>query len=166
MNDLGIDIHHASNSGSNGIVERFHSTLIELYRTLHAKFKDLGLNEVMNILTDIYNNTFHSAINQKPRDVVFNKTNVTNSEEIARNFDKIQSAIKIELNKRKEAHENKYAKNQMPKPLEADDTKYVRIGQRQTKDQPLYKLSTVKSDNELTFVDENDVKIHKNRIKN
>lgn len=166
LNDLGIVIHHASSSESNGIVERFHSTLVELYRTLHAKYKDLTLNEVMNILTDIYNNTFHSAINQKPRDVVFNKTNITNSEEIARNFDKIQSAIKIELNKRKEAHENKFQQNETPKTLNINDKKYIKIGQRQTKDKNLYKSTTVKSNDEFTFTDTNDIKIHKNRIKN
>ena len=166
LNDLGIVVHHASSSESNGIVERFHSTLIELYRTLHAKYKDLALNEIMNILTDIYNNTFHSAINQKPRDVVFNKTNITNSEEIARNFDKIQSAIKVELNKRKEAHENKFDKNETPKTLNINDKKYIKIGQRQTKDQNLYKIATVKSNDEFTFTDANDIKIHKNRIKN
>lgn len=166
LNDLGINIHHASSSESNGIVERFHSTLIELYRTLHAKYKDLTLDEVMNILTDTYNNTFHSVINQKPREVVFNKTNTTNSEEIARNFYKIQSAIKIELNKRKEAYENKFGNNETPKTLNLNDEKYIKIAQRQTKDKNLYKISTVKSNEEFTFTDSNDIKIHKNRIKN
>ena len=37
LQDLNIEIHHASSSNSNGIVERFHSTLIELYRTLSTK---------------------------------------------------------------------------------------------------------------------------------
>lgn len=165
LNDLGIEIHHASNSCSNGIVERFHSTLIELYRTLHGKYKDLAINEIMNILADIYNNTFHSAINQKPRDVVFNTTNKTDHQEIAQNFDKIQSAVKVELNKRKINHENKFSDKETPKSLNTDDNLYIKNSQRQTKDQNPYKLSTVKTDNELTYVDTNDIKIHKNRIK-
>lgn len=48
----------------------------------------------MNVLVDIYNNTFHSAINQKPREVIFNTSNLTNQEEIAENFHKIQSAAR------------------------------------------------------------------------
>lgn len=61
LNDLGIEIHHASNSNPKGIVERFHSTLIELYRTMKSQHNNLPLNDQLNILTDSYNNTFHIA---------------------------------------------------------------------------------------------------------
>lgn len=165
LNDLNIEIHHASSSCSNGIVERFHSTLIELYRTLHSKFKDLSLNEIMNVLVDIYNNTFHSAINQKPREVVFNTSNLTNQEEIAENFHKIQSAVKLELNKRKINHEKKFSDNESPKQLNQNDKLFIKNSQRLNKDQDPYKISTVKTNNELTYIDSNDIKIHKNRIK-
>lgn len=165
LNNLNIEIHHASNSCSNGIVERFHSTLIELYRTLHSKFKDLSINEIMNVLVDIYNNTFHSAINQKPREVVFNSSNSTNQEEIAEHFHKIQSAVKVELNKRKINHEKKFSDNESPKPLNQNDKLFIKNGQRLNKDQDPYKISTVKTNNELTYIDSNDIKIHKNRIK-
>lgn len=166
LSDLNIEIHHASSSHANGIVERFHSTLIELYRTLHPKFKDLNTNEIVNILVDIYNNTFHSAINQKPRDVVFNSSSSTNHEEITEHFNKIQSAVKIELNKRKINHEEKFADKETPKNLNDNEIIYIKNGQRLNKDKNPYKLSTVKTNNELTYIDNNDVKIHKNRIKN
>ncbi|XP_055630413.1 uncharacterized protein LOC129771106 isoform X1 [Toxorhynchites rutilus septentrionalis] len=64
MQDLDIEIHFASSSNSNGIVERFHSTLIELYRTLNSKYKDMEFFDKINILVDIYNNTIHSATGQ------------------------------------------------------------------------------------------------------
>lgn len=76
LNDLGIDAHYASNSNSNGVVERFHSTLIELFRTSRHKNNNISLNDHMNILTDVYKNTFHSVTKRKPREIIFNSRNI------------------------------------------------------------------------------------------
>lgn len=166
LNELGIEIHFASNSNSNGIVERFHSTLIELYRTLKSKYSELTLNDQMNIITDIYNNTFHSATKRKPRDVIFNTVNTTDVADLIEQSNKIHSAVKLELDKRKQAYEHKHENREQPKPLNLNDTRYIKIAQRLTKDKDIYKIATIKEDNELTFKDTNNVKIHKNRIKN
>lgn len=165
LNDLGINIHFASNSNSNGKIERFHSTLIELFRTLKTQNKELTLNDQMNIITDIYNNTFHSVTNKKPRDLIFNTSNITNTEEIKNNFDKLQSAVKVELNKRKQQYEQKHVNKEHPKELNPNEIKYIKNGQRLTKDKPPFKITTVKENNDLTFTDKNNIKIHKNRIK-
>lgn len=74
LQNLNIEIHHTSSSNSNGMVERFHSTLIELYRTLNQKFKDTEFNDKINILVDIYNNTIHSSTGHKPRHVTLTLT--------------------------------------------------------------------------------------------
>lgn len=164
--DLGIEIHFASSSNTNGIVERFHSTLIELYRTNKSKFNDLNTNEQINIIIDIYNNTFHEATKQKPRDLIFNKTNTTNTAEINEKFNKLQSAAKVELTKRQQKYEKQNENNQHPNNLNPEEEKFIRISQRLTKDKDLYKLTKVEKDNFLTFEDNNNIKIHKNRIKN
>lgn len=165
LNNLGIEVHYASNSNSNGIVERFHSTLIELYRTMRHKYNDMPLEDQINILTDLYNNTFHSVTKQKPRDVIFNTRCITNTEEIATNFNKIHSAIELELMKRKENYENKNKNNGLPKELQRDEKIYIKSSQRQTKDKDPFKTAIVKEDQFLTFKDNYDIKIHKNRIK-
>lgn len=165
LNDLGIEIHFASGSNSNGIVERFHSTLIEIFRTNKAKFKDVTLNDQVNIAVDIYNSSFHSAIKNLPRNLVFNDPGSTNMEEISEKFKDLQSAAKIELNRRKDKYEQLNQDNEKPQILNPGDTKYIKISQRLTKDKDPYKLTTVQLDNELTFKDVNDIKIHKNRIK-
>lgn len=166
LNELGIEIHHASNSNANGTVERFHSTLIELFRTLHSKYKNLSLNDQLNVLTDIYNNTFHTVTKNKPRDIIFNISNTTDTEEITEKFNNLQSAVKSELLKRKQNFEEKHSHKETPKQLNPDEIKYIKISQRQTKDKDPFKITTVKEDNDLTFRDANGIKIHKNRIKN
>lgn len=127
LNDLGVDTHYASNSNSNGIVERFHSTLIELYRTSRHKNANVSLNDQMNILTDVYNNTFHSVIKRRPRELIFNLRNTTDVEEIAENANKLQSAVKLELEKRKAAYEKEHERNTKPPQLNPNDNKYIKI---------------------------------------
>lgn len=72
----------------------------------------------------------------------------------------------IELNKRKEAYENLHKNKQLPPKVDTNDNKYIKISQRLNKDQDPFKIITVKADNDLTFTDKNNIKIHKNRIKN
>ena len=165
LNDLGIETHFASSSNSNGIVERFHSTLIEIFRTNKAKFNDLAIRDQINIAVDIYNNSFHSAIKNQPRNLVFNNSGSTNMEEISEISKNLQSAAKIELDKRKAKYEQQNENNQTPNQLQPGETKYIKISRRITKDKNPYKLTTIKNNNELTFKDVNDIKIHKNRIK-
>lgn len=165
LGDLGISIHHASNSQANGIVERFHSTLIELYRTLKTKYPNKPVTETMNILTDIYNNTIHSVTKRKPRDLIFNSSNATDVEELQKAADNLQSAVKVQLQRAKQKFDEKHENKQQPPELAMNDIKYVKITQRQTKDKDPYKTVKVKSNNTMTFEDTNNVKIHKNRLK-
>lgn len=165
LNDLGVELHFASSSNSNGIVERFHSTLIEIYRTNKIKFNDLSTRDQINIAVDIYNNSFHTAIKNLPRNLVFNHSGSTNMEEISEKFKSLQSAAKIELDKRKAKYEQQNKDNEQPEQYNPGDAKYIKISQRITKDVNPYKITTIKENNDLTFKDINDVKIHKNRIK-
>lgn len=165
LSDLGIEIHFASSSNTNGIVERFHSTLIELYRTNKSKFNDLNLNDQINILVDIYNNTFHEATKQKPRDIVFNTSNVTNTAEIRENFEKLQSAVKVELSKRQQKYEKQNETNKQPPELNPNEERYIKITQRLTKDVDPFKISRIQKDGFLTYEDNKGIKIHKDRIK-
>lgn len=86
-------------------------------------------------------------------------------EDISEKFKNLQSAVKIELNKRKAKYEEQNQNNKIPEEFHPGETKYTKIAQRITKDKNPYKLTTVKHNNELTFKDINDIKIHKNRIK-
>lgn len=79
------------------------------------------MNDQINVLTDIYNTTFHSPINNKPRDIIFNTRNITNTEEKTEKFQNLQSAVKSELLKRKQNFEEKHSEKENPKQLDPDD---------------------------------------------
>lgn len=165
LQDLNIEIHHASCSNSNGIVERFHSTLIELFRTLNHRHKDLELHDRMNILVDIYNNTVHSATGYKPRQVIFNHQNQTNADDIFQNYKKTQSAILVMMEKRKRQVEEENKGKSLPEQLVNGKDVYIKVTQRITKDKEPFKTSRVQENNDLTYKDSFGIKIHKKRIK-
>jgi len=71
-NHFGISISNAPplHSVSNGQVERFHSTLVELARCLKI---DKGISDTVELIllaTARYNKSIHSVIDKRPADVV------------------------------------------------------------------------------------------------
>jgi len=71
-NHFGVSISNAPplHSVSNGQVERFHSTLIELARCLKI---DKGISDTVELTllaTTRYNKSIHSVINKKPAEVM------------------------------------------------------------------------------------------------
>lgn len=165
LQDLNIELHHASCSNSNGIVERFHSTLIELFRTMNHKHTDLDFNDRINILVDLYNNTIHSATGFKPRQVIFNYQNRTDADDIFQNYKKTQSAILVMMEKRKKQVEQENKSKSLQKQLDQGEDIFVKVTQRITKDKEPFKISRVQENNELTFRDSFGVNVHKNIIK-
>ena len=115
----------------------------------------------MNILVDIYNNTIHAATGYKPRQVVFNFNNQTDTEDIIQNYNKIQSDIKVLMEKRRRQVEMENKQKNQPTVLETGKNIYVKVGQRITKDKEPFAISKIIE----TFKDSHGVKIHKNRIK-
>lgn len=55
----------------NGIVERFHSTLTEIFLCIKDKYKDLSNKEIYKIATSLYNTTIHSATKLKPVEIFY-----------------------------------------------------------------------------------------------
>jgi len=72
MSHFGVSISNAQplHSVSNGQVERFHSTLVELARCLKI---DKGISDTVDLIllaTARYNESIHSVIDKRPADVV------------------------------------------------------------------------------------------------
>jgi serine/threonine-protein phosphatase PP1 catalytic subunit len=61
----------ANHSESNGLVERFHSTVAEIFRCVRPQYADLNDKEIFLIACTLYNNTIHSATNLKPREIFY-----------------------------------------------------------------------------------------------
>jgi len=72
LNNLGIYHHKVPtlHSKSNGQVERFHSTLIEIARCLKTEDSTSELTELLLQATFKYNNTIHSVTGFRPTDVL------------------------------------------------------------------------------------------------
>lgn len=72
-NNLNVQMHFvpANHSESNGLVERFHSTLAEIFRCIKSQYADLTNKEIFLIACTLYNNTIHTATGFKPREIFF-----------------------------------------------------------------------------------------------
>lgn len=101
----------------------------------------------------------------KPKQVIFNYQNKTDTDEILQNYNKTQSAIKVLIEKRRKQVENENKTKNVPTNLAPGENVYIKVNQRITKDKNPFKIAKVTDDNELTFKDSYGVKIHKNRIK-
>lgn len=84
MRDLAkfykIDLHITTpnNPNSTSIVERFHSTLIEIFRLAKYERKCTDASSVMTYSIMAYNNTIHSTTELTPFEVVFGHTDAGN----------------------------------------------------------------------------------------
>lgn len=72
-NSMNVQMHFvpANHSESNGLVERFHSTVAEIFRCIKPQYPDLDHKEIFRIACTLYNNTIHSATGLKPREIFF-----------------------------------------------------------------------------------------------
>ena len=59
-------------SESNGQIERFHSTLLEIARCLKAQQAIIEITDLVLLATFKYNNSIHSVTNRKPIDILQN----------------------------------------------------------------------------------------------
>lgn len=67
-----INLHYISvnNPASNGLIERFHSTILEHIRILEQTRPELSTNELMLYSVLGYNNSIHSGTNKKPIEII------------------------------------------------------------------------------------------------
>uniref|UniRef100_A0AAG5CRQ8 RNA-directed DNA polymerase n=1 Tax=Anopheles atroparvus TaxID=41427 RepID=A0AAG5CRQ8_ANOAO len=61
----------SNHSEENGIVERFHSTLTEIFLCIKEKYNDCTDKEIYKIAASLYNSSIHQAIKAKPIEVFF-----------------------------------------------------------------------------------------------
>lgn len=90
-----IDMHIGTpnNPNSMAIVERFHSTVIEIYRLARYEKSDQDAASVMTYAIMAYNNTIHSATNFTPFEMVFGHTDSGNVFDIDRDKNLLQKLV-------------------------------------------------------------------------
>ncbi|EFA12255.1 hypothetical protein TcasGA2_TC016117 [Tribolium castaneum] len=70
---------------SNGLIERFHSTITEHYRILKQNFNDPP-DKTMTYAIIGYNNSIHSVTNLKPLQLLFGRTSTQNPFDLYHNY--------------------------------------------------------------------------------
>ena len=104
-----IKIYSTFNEGKSVIAERFIKTL---KNTIYKHMTYIGKNIYFNVLDDIvknYNNTVHSSIKMKPKDVKNN-----NLTEYSEEFNKKDPKFKIEDYVRISKYKNIFSKGYLP----------------------------------------------------
>lgn len=172
LEDMGAEMYFisANHSETNGIVERFHSTLSEIYRCIRDKHEDLGQANVFKLALGLYNKTIHSAHKMKPFEVFFG---VKDGEERPldldrmithrnNNFEEVINQL-ITTQKKDLAYHNE-GREEDPK-LREDQEVGVRVQGIKRKTQAPFKNVIVSKDNRKTFIDARNSKLHKANLK-
>lgn len=166
MKNHNISLHFASCSNSNGIVERFHNTLLEMYLANRRKVEHLTLYEGLALITAIYNESKHSTTNLTPRQIIFGNSTSLNLDEI--NLAK-QQTIQTARDHIKISADNHNAK--LPT-MDYDNFKKLTrptiLVKGKAKPSPgghRYRLIEIKTQTDKTVTDEKDIKTHKKHTK-
>lgn len=178
-----IELHFTTpgNSTGNSPVERFHSTLIEIYRITKINCTDLDM-ETDELMTDViitYNNTIHSTTKMTPLELknghytkltIFPEANpnLTLDEHIQDHNNQYKNLC-TEITKH--AHDNKVKVIERlnkiripPKSIHTNDIVYEKLKHR-NKHMPRFKRHVVKKNNKITITNDHNKRIHKNKIK-
>lgn len=168
--DLNITLYVTPSSKSevNGQVERFHSTITEMYRIQKALTPQYCCKNLMCIVVEKYNNTIHSTIKKTPKEVLLGKSNsTTNPEQLeeirTKMYDELLVNLKEKQLKQLETHNKS---RQPPVPLVVGQEIYVKDKLIKPKHHPRFKRHHAQTDNIVTFRNENNSKLHKSNIKN
>lgn len=157
-----IKIHFISSQHpeSNGLVERFHSTLIEHIRLLNNQdnYKKEPIEIKVNYALLAYNNTIHSVTNLKPYEIITGHLgtespfNVEIDNQLVNNYvishrDKMKilyQKLNEDIQKKKEIVINKANQNREKLP-EIPDTVHIKNKQKQGKTLNKYKKQTIRT---------------------
>lgn len=159
-------------SERNGLVEKFHSTLLEIFRSIEAKYKNLdnqmSKKEIFRIACALYNQSYHSAINMKPIQALYSLRNENQIpiEEILENQSKMYDKIILEYEQKRQKQLEAVNKNKEKAPtLLEGEVVQVKLGKRKSKLKNRYENVVVKENHEKTFLDQKGRKIHKMNLR-
>lgn len=110
-------------SETNAIVERFHSTIAEIYRLKKPEHANLSQKEVFQIAVSLYNDTIHSTTKLKPSEVFFaikEQEREIDIEKIMSARDEVYDSVILKLNQKNNSKEKINKKREDPPKLETN----------------------------------------------
>lgn len=170
MLDLNIRAYVTPSNKSevNGQVERFHSTITEMYRIEKSNHPEYPCRRLMTIVTEKYNNTIHSTIKKTPKQILLGiSRNPISPEMIDEIRNKSYDEILVKLRERQDKQLETHNKNRQPAPqLQTGQQVFVKDKVFRSKHKPLFKKHSVQVNNRVTIQNQNNSKFHKTNIKN
>lgn len=172
LQSLNIEVHYTppNHSESNGTVERFHSTVAEIFRCIQTDYQDLSKKEKFRIACTLYNNTIHSATKLKPREIFYGiKDGVERSLDISKMLEdrnKFYDEVILQLEKTKNrdlAYHNK--KRQFPPAVEKDQVVFNRVQGIKKKTKEQFLPVTAIENKDRIVIESSGRQIHKENIK-
>lgn len=170
--DLGIQQYFTPSNHSqvNGIVERFHSTLLEIFRTNKHKFDDLSLKEKILISCTLYNNTIHTSTSLKPREIFYGiidgSERPLNMDEIIEYRNKLYDGVTEKISKiQKQQHDYHNAKRENEPSLDIGGVVFNTTQGIKSKSRNRFEPVVVIDNNNQTYVDEKNRTLHKQKLR-
>ena len=176
LRNLNIDVHYTppNHSKSNGSVERFHSTLLEIYRCTKEEYQeheDLSKKELFRISCTLYNNTVHSVTKLKPREIFLGlrdgEDRPLNIDSIIENRNKLFDDIILTNRETQSKNITFHNKKRSEPPLVTEgQTVFKKVQDIRKKTNPKFTPITVAEDKGRTFLDDTGHITHKENMKN
>lgn len=160
----------SNRSEANGIVERFHSTIAEIFRCIKNQHEGLSQKELFYLSVSHYNATIHTAHNMKPVEVFYGQKDgqllPQNLDEMFKSKEKLHDEIVIELErKQKLTHASQNKTRELEPKLSENETVFIARQGIRSKVKPKFEAVKVSEDRTKTFTDIKNRKLHKENLK-
>lgn len=172
LHDLDIEVFFVppNHSESNGLVERFHSTIGEIFRCIKPNYEDLSTKEIFNIAVTQYNNTIHSSIKLKPREAYLglkdDQERPLETAKIIEARDKVYDEVMLAHDKSKKRLLAYHNQKREPAPdVTPEEVAFKKVQGIKRKTKPRYSPVIVAENNGRTLIDDNGREVHKENIK-
>lgn len=165
LEENGVAVHYASSSNSNGIIERFHNTLLEMFMANRSKINNLTLYQGLSLITALYNDAKHTTTNLTPRQIIFGNSTSLDLKDINMMKQQIIQTAKDNIARIATRHNSKIVETD--KDYQDIENKEI-LAKTKAKPSPYsnrYRLVEVKEQNDKTITDTTDIKIHKKNLK-
>lgn len=169
MLDLNIQVYCTPSHRSevNGPVERFHSTINELYRIQKNIHQDWPCQDLVATAVEKYNNTIHSATQKTPKEILLGRNQETlTPEQLSDIRQRVYDEVIVKLKEAQTKQNMANDKRNEPPMFTQDQMVYTKDKIIKAEHKNRFKKCKVKEDNQVTFLDSRDLKIHKENVKN
>lgn len=172
LSDLNIQQYFtpSNHSQMNGIVERFHSTITEIFNSNKHKFAALPNKEIFQIACTLYNNSIHTATGLKSLEIFYGikigEERPLNLSKLIQLRDKLYDEAGLKLKKTQD-QQNMYHNNNREKPptLQRSEMVYNKIQGIKSKTKDRFQQIVVRKNRRRTYKDTNNRKLHKEKLR-